>query len=132
MSKTNTARNAVLDSRYGGAAFTPPATVYLALFTSAPGVTGGGTEATGGSYARVAVTNNSTNFPNSVAGVKSNGTDFTFAQATAGWGTVTHFGFFDALTGGNLLDFAPLTTPKTVQNGDIPKFSAGQITFTET
>lgn len=133
MSKTNYERNRVLDSRYGGGGnYVPPATVYLALFTSMPTVSTGGTEASGGSYARVAVTNNNTNFPNSVAGVKSNGVAFTFVQATAGWGSIVGFGFFDALVAGNLQDFAPLNTPKTVQNGDTPSFAPGQLTFTET
>jgi len=130
--KTNYERNRALDSRYGGGTYSKPGTVYIGLFTAAPGVGGGGTEVSGGSYARVAVTNNATSFPNAAAGVKTNGTDWVFAQATAAWGTVTHFGIFDALTSGNLQDFAPLTTPKTIQIGDTPEFVAGQVTFTET
>jgi hypothetical protein len=134
MAKTDYARNRILNSRYGDDApgFVRPATVYLGLFTSAPGVGGGGTEVTGGSYARLAITNDGTNFPDAVSGGKSNGAAFTFATASAGWGTVTHFGFFDALVAGNLLDFAPLTTPKTVLSGDTPSFSIGQLTFQET
>lgn len=133
MSKTNYSRNKILDFRYGAQADAQPATWYLALFTSMPTVVGtDGTEASGGSYARVAITNNLTNFPAAVAGGKSNGTAFTFAAASAGWGTIQGFGFYDALTGGNLHDFAPLTTPKVVASGDTPSFSAGQLTWTET
>lgn len=130
--KTNTERNAILDHMFGGVAHSAVATWYLALFTSMPSVTGGGTEVTGGSYGRVSVTNNATNFPAAVAGVKSNGVDIVFAPATAGWGTVVGFGWFDALTGGVLRHFAALGTPKLVNNADTPEFAAGQLTFTET
>lgn len=132
MSKTNYERNRILNSRYGGAAYTPPATVYMGLFTAAPSVSGGGTEISTGSYARVAVTNNSTNFPNAVAGVKSNGAAITFPTASGAQGTATHFGWFDASTSGNLLDFATLTTPKPIGAGDTPEFGVGQLVWTET
>lgn len=132
--KTNYERNRTLDVRYGGSAsYTKPGTVYIGLFTSMPTVLGNdGTEVSGGSYARVAVTNNATNFPNAVAGAKSNGAAITFPQATAAWGSVVGVGIFDALSGGNLQDFAALTTPKTVQNGDVFSLPIGQAAFTET
>lgn len=135
--KTNYARNLMLDARYGDGAFAKPATVYVALFTAAPSVVGGGTEVSGGSYARVAMTNDAANFPDAVAGMKANGVVVIFPQATASWGVVTHFGFFDSLVGGNLLDYAPLTSggvaaPKTIQSGDTPQFSIGAFQFTET
>lgn len=132
--KTNYERNRTLSLRYGdnSPAYARPATVYVGLFTSMPTVSTGGTEVTGGSYARVALTNDGTNFPDpSTPGVTQNGVAITFAQATAGWGTVVGVGIFDALTTGNLLDFQALTTPKTVQNGDTPQFAIGQITITE-
>jgi len=133
MLRTNYERNRNLDVRYGGSAtYVKPATVYIALFTAAPGVGGGGTEVSGGSYARVAVTNDATNWPNAVAGAKANAVALAFAQATAGWGTVTHVGIFDALTVGNLQDFAPLTASKTVQNGDVVQFGVGSLAFSET
>lgn len=60
---------ALLEEAFGAAAFTAPATLYLALYTVAPTDNGGGTEVTGGSYARKAVTNNTTNFAGFVATV---------------------------------------------------------------
>lgn len=134
MAKTNYERNRTLDVRYGGSAsYTKPGTVYIGLFTSMPTVLGNdGTEVSGGSYARVAVTNNATNFPNAAAGAKSNGVAITFPQATAAWGAVVGVGIFDASSGGNLQDFALLTTPKTVQNGDVFSLPIGQASFTET
>lgn len=129
MAKSDYERNGRLDADYGGGT---PATVYVALYTSAPGVAGGGTEVAGGSYARAAVTNNPANWPAAAAGAKSNAAAVVFPQATALWGTVVAVGIFDALSGGNLLDFAPLTTPRTVNNGDTFSFAIGQLQFTET
>lgn len=128
MTLTNYERNRIQDVRYGGSAsYTKAATVYIALFTAAPSVTGGGTEVTGGSYARVAVTNDATNWPNAVAGLKGNAVALTFAQATASWGTVTHMAIFDAPTGGNMQEFATLAAAKTVQNGDVVQFGVNSI-----
>lgn len=132
MSKTNFERNRILDVRYGDGAYSPPATVYCGLFSAAPTVSTPGTELSGGSYARVAVTNDATNFPDAVAGSKSNGTAITFPTASAPQGTATHFGWFNASSGGNLLDFAPLTTPKLIGTGDTPEFGVGQLVWTET
>jgi len=117
--------NALLDQLYGSGT---PATLYIGLFTSTPGPDGtGGTEVTGGSYARKAVTNNNTNFPAAVDGQKANGVAITFAAASADWGTVEGFGVFDAPTGGNEYDFGDLATNKTVLNGDVFSFAIGQL-----
>ena len=130
-SKSDYLENKLLDHVLGNVAYTAPTTVYVALYTVAPADSGGGTEVSGGGYARVAVANNSTNWPAASGGSKSNGVDITFPTATADWGTVVAFGIFDASTGGNLLYWATLTTSKSVLNGDTAKFSAGSITITE-
>jgi hypothetical protein len=103
----------------------------VALFTANPSDSGGGTEVTGGSYARVSVTNNTTNWPNASSGSKSNGTAITFPTATANWGTVTAFGIFDASSAGNLLYWGTLSASKTVDNGDTASFASSAITITE-
>ena len=130
-SKSDFLENELLDHMLGNAAYTAPATVYVALFTVAPTDAGGGTEVSGGAYARVTVANNATNFPAASGGAKSNGTEITFAQATASWGTVVAFGIFDALTLGNLLYWATLTTNKTIDSGDTAKFAVGDLDVTE-
>ncbi len=117
----------------GGTAWAAPATLYLALFTAAPTDDGGGTEVSGGAYSRLAVTNNTTNWP-TISGsqdTKSNASNLTFPTATGAWGTVTHWGVFDGSTGGNLLLHGALVTARTVANGDIVRFPAGffQIRF---
>lgn len=95
----------ILDEIVGKTNFALP-TVYIGLFTTAPDDTGaGGTEVSGGSYARV----DSTSTWNAAAGSApcstSNSGNITFPAATADWGTVVAFGGFDASTSGNLLWF---------------------------
>jgi len=121
----------LLDHVLGNAAYSAPATVYIALYTAAPTDAGGGTEVSGGSYARAAVTNNATNFPAASGGAKANGTEIAFATATADWGTVVAFGIFDALTVGNLLYWGDLTASKAVSSGDTAKFAVGDLDITE-
>lgn len=122
----------ILDHVFGNTAYTAPTTLHIALFTTNPNFeTGsGGTEVTGGSYARAAVTNNTTNFPNASAGSKSNGAAINFATPTAGWGTVTGMGIYDASSGGNLIAGAALTTSKTINSGDPVSFPTSSITIT--
>lgn len=121
----------LLDHVLGNAAYTAPATVYIALYTAAPTDVGGGTEVTGGSYVRKSVTNNATNWPAAAAGAKANGTAIEFITATANWGTVVAFGIFDTETVGNLLYWATLTTNKDINDGDTAKFEIGDIDITE-
>lgn len=125
----------ILDEVFGATAFSAPGTLYVALFTAAPSDSGGGTEVTGGSYARVAVTNNTTNWPNATGTSptsKSNGTVITFPTATANWGTVVAFGIFDASSGGNLIAWADLNTSRTINSSDTASFGVGSLTITLT
>ena len=130
-SKSDYLENKILDHVLGGGDFSRPATVHVALYTSAPGDAGGGTEVSGGSYARVAVTNNSTNFPAASGGLKSNGTEITFPEATANWGTVVAFAILDNGTGGNFLYWGDLTASKAINTGDTAKFAVGDLDITE-
>lgn len=97
---------AQLNGRYGGPAFALPATIHVALFSAGPNDAGTGTELTGGGYARVGVTNNTTNWP--AGNPKSNGVAISFPQATADWVRAFNFATYDAATAGNLLDYGPL------------------------
>jgi hypothetical protein len=123
MSISDYYENKILDHMLRAQSFTPPATVYVALFTVSPSDSSGGTEVSGGSYARQAVT-----FGAASGGSISNSADITFPQATANWGTIVAVGLFDASTAGNLLWYGDLTQSKTVNNGDIFKISAGNLT----
>lgn len=139
-SKSDYLEAAILNYILGGVAFTPPTNtnpVYVALSTAAysDAATGASmSEVTGGSYARVAVTNNTTNWPNATGtspATKSNGTAITFTAATASWGTVTSFYICDALSGGNVYYGGDLTTAKAIGSGDTATFAAAAITITE-
>jgi hypothetical protein len=130
-SKSNYLENEVLDHVLGNAAYIAPATVYLALYTTAPTDAGGGVEVSAPSYARKALTNNATNWPAAVGGVKSNGVDIVFDTAEEPWGTIVAFGIFDAATLGNLLYWGDLTVSRAIDAGDAAFFRAGQLTITE-
>jgi len=119
---------------FGDTTYTPPSTYYVALFTAAPGETGGGTEVSGGGYARVGVPRGTANWnmPTGGNATVTNAAAITFPAPTADWGQVTHWGIFDAATAGNLLIYAALDTPKTINNGDpAPSFAAGALTYQE-
>src|SRR5574343_999627 len=102
-SKSDYLESALLNHVLRASALASPAAVYVALYTTAPTDAGGGVEVTGGAYARQAAT-----FAAPVAGVTSNSATVAFPVATAGWGTVTSLGRFDAPTGGNLLYWGTL------------------------
>jgi hypothetical protein len=131
----NSLVQSLLNAAFGGVSYTPPATIFVALFTVAPTsftAGTGGTEVTGGGYARASVTNNTTNFP-SISGntrVKTTGANITFATPTADWGTVTAFAFYDASSGGNYLAGGDLTASKTINAGDTVVFNTGTLTLT--
>ena len=123
--------NKLLDLVFGSTAYSIPATVYLGLSVGDP--TDAGTltgEPSGSAYARVSVTNNTTNFANSSEGVKLNGVTFTFPKSTGAWGTVTHFFISDAATVGNMLASGELTESKAITSGDTINFLAESITIT--
>lgn len=112
------------------AIFTPPANVYVALYTTATADDGTGTEVTGGAYARVAVsTTGGWNAP-AAAGLTDNIADITFPVATASWGTVTHASLMSASSAGNMWFHGALTASKAVGSGDTIKFVAGDLDVT--
>lgn len=123
--------NQVLDRLFGLQALTPPATWHIGLFTTLPNDDGtGGVEVSGGAYARVAVTNDLANWPAASGGQKNNANPIVFPTASAGWGTVVGYGFFDLGAGGNLWGFTPLDAERLVILGDDFRFLAGAITLT--
>lgn len=138
---TDFAENKIIDAVFRGQALGAPATLYFALFTSATTDAGGGTEVTGGSYARVAVTSSLANFAGTQAagstvastgtsGTTSNNTAITFPVPSANWGSCSHIGIFDAASGGNMWAHGALTTPRNVQNGDgAPSFAIAAMSF---
>ena len=118
----------VLDHVFGGTAYTAPSTLYVGLFTAAPSDTGGGTEVSGGSYARKSMPDMTVSGTSPTTA--TNGAAVEFVTATGSWGTITHTGIFDASSGGNLLCWAALSASKVVASGDVIRFDAGDLDVT--
>jgi len=116
---SNYLRDKMGDHIHGGPAFTRPATTYFALMSVKATPAGGGTEFVigTGSYARVVVTNNSTNWPASSSQTKGDGVLLDWGTATANWGTAIQICEYDAATGGNLLTMGDLVTPYVINSG---------------
>ena len=108
MALSNYLANELLDHTLRNLAYTPPTTVYLALFTVMPDVNGaGGTEVTGGSYARQAVT-----FGAASGGIAASTAAITFSSMPAA--VVVGAALYDALTVGNMLHFGPWGSYSTI------------------
>lgn len=133
--KSQFLEQSLINSTLRGVAF-PAVTgsVWVALYTAAPSDTGGGTEVTGGAYARVAVSRATGSWaaPTGSPSATSNSAVVTFPSPTANWGTVTHFGVLDAATGGNLLYWGVLSVSRNILSGDsAPSFAIGAMAISE-
>lgn len=117
---SNYLENKVLDHILGTASYTKPTTVYVALYTASPSDTGGGTEVTGGSYARQTAP-----FDTAVAGATQNTSNIDFVSMPAC--TVVAIGIFDDLTSGNLLVWGTLATSKSLDLGDTLRIAIGDL-----
>lgn len=120
-------------------------TFYVGLFTAIPTDSTAGVEVIGGSYARqpivVSLTTMagtqaaaSTTASTGVNGTTSNNNTLTFVDMPEAMGTTAlqAFGIFDALTGGNLLEYAPLNgAPISASAGAVLTFSPGSLTIQE-
>ncbi|MGE4337464.1 MAG: hypothetical protein AB7E55_15995 [Pigmentiphaga sp.] len=137
---TDYAENKIVDATLRAQAIGTPATWYVALYTVCPTDSTAGTEATGGDYARVAVTAGltqwagtqsagSTTASSGTGGTTSNNATISFPTPTASWGTVVCWGITDAATAGNLWIYSALTVSKVINIGDAVSFAAGSATF---
>lgn len=115
-----------------GEVYTPPATVYLALFTADPGREGSLTnEITDPAYVRQPVSFTAAADDPTSGSYSQNAYDIEFPQATVNWGTVTHAGIMDAATGGNMLYKVALDIAKEITIDDFVKFPAGTFKIVE-
>jgi len=122
---SNFLENALINATLRNTSYTSPATVYVALYTSDPTDADTGTECSGTSYARQAVT-----FGAPSNGATTNSAAVEFPQAGGSWGTITHIGIRDALTTGNLLYHTPLDASKTIATGDVFRIASGSLSVT--
>jgi hypothetical protein len=134
---SNYLQNKLIDRLFRGQPYTFLSPLYVGLFTNTP-TPAGGTEVTGGSYARSAIASSLVNWSGTQAagsvlassgttGTTSNNANIFFPSPTTNWGTVTHFGVFDDLVGGNLLFYGSLNLPRTIQTGDLITFPANSL-----
>jgi len=119
---SNYLEGALINAVLRNTSYTSPTTTYLALYTSDPTDADTGTEISGGSYARQAIT-----FGAPSNGTSTNSAAVEFPQATADWGVISHVAIRDAVTSGNLLFHTALDASKTINNGDVFKITTGNL-----
>ena len=116
--------NAVANAALRNTSYTSPATVYAALYSTAPTVSTSGTELTGNGYARV-----STTFSAPSAGSTSTSASITFGPATGNaWSTVAAFAIVDASSSGNILFFKTIAGQNIIV-GDSLVIDGGNVTI---
>lgn len=105
--------------------------VYVALCRTVPTEAAGGTEASGGGYARAAATFALMSSPSNAA---SNAAAVEFLPAAASWGTIGYFEIWTQPAGGTRLYWGQLIDPADgvpiemdVTTGDVVRFSAGAL-----
>lgn len=128
MAFSNYLEKKLLEHAFRNVVYTPPTTVYVALFTALPAGDGtGGAEVSGGAYTRMAITYGAATggSPGTVASAAL----VQFPTATAAWGTIVGAGLYDAVSGGNLLEMGSLTASKTIGTGDAFAFPVGTYTI---
>lgn len=129
MNVSNYLANALLNQVFRNTAWTRPTTIYVALYTTNPTAADTGQEVSGGGYTRLPIVFG----PPAIEGGKptiKNIADIAFAIATASWGTLSHIGLRDAVTGGNLLYFGALESPRSILANDVFKILTGAVAAT--
>ena len=131
---TNYLEDKIWNHVFGSTTYTKPTNWYVGLLTATPSDSAGGTEVTGGSYARQVCSFTITGTGTALA---TNTSAITFPTATADWGIIGWVGIYDAVSSGNLVAYQNLqksdystSTTKTLNDGDIFKFNSGTIKLT--
>jgi hypothetical protein len=125
--------NKIIDHILRNQAFSPPTTVYVALFTAVTGLEANNptAEVSGGSYARQSVT-----FSAASGGATSNTANITFPTATGSWGTVSHIALVDHASNTswgsdvNVLMWTQLDASKAIDTDDIFQINTGDLDVT--
>tara|TARA_A100001515_G_scaffold77065_1_gene61186 strand:- start:145 stop:558 length:414 start_codon:yes stop_codon:yes gene_type:complete len=131
---SNYLENKLIDHLLRDTAFSAPAGMYVGLVGaySASELEAGtlSGELSGGSYARVSVKGDSNWSAGSTNGQTDNENNISFTTATGDWGYVSGLFLADASSGGNVILYGTLTTPKIVENGDQFVIAAGDLDIT--
>jgi hypothetical protein len=121
---SNDLANKLANATVRNTSYTGPATVYVALYSTAPTAATSGTELSGSGYTRESVT-----FSAPTAGVAASNVAVTFGAATANWSPAVAIATVDASTGGNIMWFKDIAT-QVVKSGDSLTIDSGDITIT--
>lgn len=122
---SNYLEDALINAVLRNTSYTSPATVYLSLHTADPTDAGTGAEISGDGYSRQACA-----FSAPSGGATSNSAEETFTASGGDWGTITHFGIWDASTNGNLLFHGALTASRDVNDGETLTIAIGDLDVT--
>lgn len=114
---------------FGNVAYTEPTKIYVEASTTTINVDGtGATPPSDPSYVRVELDNNTATWEDLTIGVgRQNAVPIEYATATTNWGVITYVAFYDAPTGGNMLYYAELITPKTIGVDDVLRADVGAV-----
>lgn len=114
-----------------GLAYPVPAGTYLALFVADPtddNVTANEVNsATATWYGRKHIT--AWSAPVGSGTVSSNSNSVIFNTVTGAAVAISHYGIYDAVSGGNLLDSGPLVATKVLQIDDVMELAPGDISL---
>lgn len=140
--KSNYLKNKITDLIFRGQAYTPPATLYFALWTDNTDDPDPLAEVDAPSYARAAFTRSLANFsgtqgpgttdPSDGTGFASNNIAIAFPAPAEDWGDVVGVAVYDAPTGGNLLIYTYLFETKTITAGSpAPVFEPDSFSYND-
>lgn len=103
-------------------AYSPVATVYLALSTADPLDDASGMAEPGSNYARKAIT-----FGAAASRQVLQNATVTYDEAAGSWGTITHWAIYDAATVGNMLAHGQFAAPKEIVSGNTASVAASEV-----
>lgn len=115
----------VLDHILSVGAYSMPADIYLGLSVASMAEDASGTELSGSSYARQAIT-----FAAASGGSSASNATVTFPTATGSWGTVAYWSIWDAASSGNMMLHGAFSASKVIGTGDILRVNSGDVTVT--
>lgn len=114
----------ILGSTVLGSPFTPVNTVFVSLCSSIGSVGLSYAEPSAGGYARQVITFGTLSNRRS-----KNTNNVAFPAPTTPWGNIPHVALFDAVSSGNIIAYATLSSTKTIITSMVMTISINSLTF---
>lgn len=128
MGMTDYGRDKVLNACRGNADFVKFTSVYVALMTAAPAEDGtGGTEVSGGGYARTAGSFGAPQTGDATGRKMTNSSAVTFPTATGSQGTPGFFALYESSSATTAFAKGTITTPIAIGTGITPQYATGTL-----